>query len=172
MNKIRILITLLVYSSATYCQKGINFEKDCLLNNSLIMAEILYQSIEKDSLNILLEKNINFTIVCDLNSSGQFLGFRKIWNQNVLSKDILSKMKKKLLQGKICFYVCYEPESRSRKKEIIESIDKRGYVNIAINFPGEIMSLYNGENIHKKENSTLSKYDFIKGLITKHKIRH
>jgi hypothetical protein len=167
MNKIKILIILLVYSGIAYCQKGVNFEKDCLLNNSLIMAEVLYQSIEKDSLNIFLEKNINFTMVCDLNSSGQFLGFRKIWNQHALSKNILSKIEKKLLQEKIYFYVCYELESQSRKKEIIESIDKRGYVNIAINFPGEIISLYSCKNMHRKGARTLSKYDFIKDLITK-----
>lgn len=175
-NKVILALVLFLVSCMLQAQTNISVDRYCLRKNAVTLSQALIDLKGKEFVSNLLNDNINFSIICAVNSSGIIIDFKRMRSNKKLPKELEQEITSYLKINLVSFYICYEKPLGLSKDESLALI-KRGFFTedksthiINIGFPEDLMSLYAYERDKAKEKGKcLSKYEYLTTILNEYK---
>lgn len=174
-NKIILVLVFSFVACILQAQININVDNDCLRKNAVTLSRTLIDLKGKEFVSNLLKNNVNFSILCAVDSSGIVIDFKKMRSNKELSRELEQEIISYLKTNLVSFYICYEKPSGFSKEESLKLIRRDLYAEgksahiINISFPGDLMSLYTYKrDKDKKKGLCLSKYEYLISMMNEY----
>lgn len=133
-NLIILSCIIILINSNLNAQNGvIRLGGDCMLDNSKILANILF-SVDSSFIQEMYEENCKILFIAKIDSNGNLLQINKqrtiVLSSAILSNDFLQEVEDYIIANNILFYVCYSQEPGLKIKNIKE--ENSYWINIGI----------------------------------------
>ncbi|MBP1631523.1 MAG: hypothetical protein H6Q15_2416 [Bacteroidetes bacterium] len=176
INKLVLLFITCFIVSFSSAQINVSLDRNCLSINSALLAQSLIKAIGADNVKELIENEVSFLSVSDVDSLGRICKFDKLLSQKgSLPEDAMNKLELYLIKRETRFFICYDKlpgiNDNDAYKIITEDLFARNEKSLIINvsFPGDLMILYEYEKEKaEKRNRKLSKYVYLRRQIKKY----
>lgn len=167
MRNVIIFICIGICSFCSFSQIRVGFDSDCLLGNSAILSDAMINCFGEDSVKHWIDNNINITFIISIDSTGRTQKINRIWTKKAFSLDLVQLIEDYLITSGTHFSVCYFKDPPDITEELIvngvrEDFMENRYKNIAVGFPGGLLSSYNlKKEEFVKKGIHLSKFEYL-----------
>jgi hypothetical protein len=152
-------------------QINLNFERDCLNKNSVILSHMFIESLGENTVKKILDNNIRMVILLNVDSLGLVSDCEKIICKQNLPISLTQNILNLLTKSKKPFFICYELPRGKNDEEAYKIISKglfedKKAILINVAFPGDLMTLYDYEKKEEnKRGKSLTKYEYLQRRI-------
>ena len=175
-NRLFFLLILCLLGFCSPAQINVSLDLECLLKNSAIVGRSLIAFAGRDSVNLLLENNVNIVFNWKMDSLGRVAWFLRGGyrgrNLEYFPVDFFDRFTIYLQNNKICFDLCPPldptPDSIQLITRLREYFKEGRLVMMGVGFPGRLMSQYNSVcKKAEKDGRTLSQVEYLEAQIKK-----
>jgi hypothetical protein len=95
--------------SFSNAQINVSLDRDCLSINSAMLAQSLIKVVGSNKVKELIENEVRFLSVWDVDSLGRICKFDKLLSQKgSLPEDAMNKLELYLIKRETRFFICYD----------------------------------------------------------------
>lgn len=176
INRLILLFITCFIVSFSKAQINVSLDRDCLSINSALLAQSLIKVVGSNKVKELIENEVRFLSVWEVDSLGRICKFDKLLPQKgSLPENAMNKLEHFLIKRETRFFICYDKlpgiNDNDAYKIITEHLFARNEKSLIINvsFPGDLMVLYEYEKEKaEKRSKKISRYEYFRRQIKKY----